>query len=264
MTIDTPLATRQEGRVQIITLDRPEARNALDLSLCHALTDAFTAADRDERVGAVLLNAAGSAFCAGADFKERQGRDAAWVRCRREAAFAAYRAIVRCSKPVLALVHGSVVGSGGEIAMSADFIYAADDTVFRFPEVHWGTVGATQRLQRAIGVRAAKELLFTGRDMPVDEAFERGLVQRVLPAADAFGIAMETVQRIAEAPALSARLTKAAVDQGAEVTLEQGIAIELSAIDRSLADNGWRDGLDRFAGGERLNDTGRSQLDGSR
>lgn len=264
MTIDAPLATRQEGRVQIVTLDRPDARNALDLPLCHALTNAFTDVDRDDRVGAVLLNAAGPAFCAGADFKERQGRDAPWVRRRREAAFAAYRAIARCGKPVLALVHGSVVGSGGEIAMSADFIYAADDAVFRFPEVHWGTVGATQRLQRAIGVRAAKELLLTGRDMGVDEAFDRGLVQRVLPAADAFDVALETARRIAEAPALSARLTKAAMDQGAEVTLEQGIAIELWAIDRSLAGTGWREGLNRFADGERMNDTGPNRLDTSR
>ena len=128
------------------------------------------------------FDAAGPVFCAGADLKERQGKDEAWVRQRRLASFAAYEAIERCSKPVVAIVQGPAIGSGGEIAMACDFIVASDFVTFRFPEPQWGTVGATQRLQRVIGKRRAKELLFTGRTMPVEEAYALGLVARVVPA----------------------------------------------------------------------------------
>src|SRR4051794_35898530 len=109
--------TRTEA-VARVTLNRAAARNALNLQMCLELRSVFQSLDGDESIRVVLLDAGGPVFCAGADLKERQGKDEAWVRQRRQASFAAYETIERCAKPVVALVQGPVVGSGGEIAMS--------------------------------------------------------------------------------------------------------------------------------------------------
>ncbi|MBN8943252.1 MAG: enoyl-CoA hydratase/isomerase family protein [Rhizobiales bacterium] len=244
---DKPVLISQRGKVARVTLNRPGARNALDLPMCHALREAFERLDGDAAVRVVLLDAAGPVFCAGADLKERQGKDEAWIRRRRLAAFAAYEAIERCGKPVVALAQGPVVGSGGEIAMACDFIVAASVVTFRFPEPQWGTVGATQRLQRVIGKRRAKELLFTGRAMPVEEAFGLGLVARVV-APEALQSTGEAIAAdIAKAPPLAMSLTKQAVDLGEEVALANGIRIELAHIERCLAAGEWRQGIEAFA-----------------
>lgn len=242
------VSLRHDGPVARVTLDRPTARNALDLPMCLALREVFEALDGDAAVRVVLLDAAGPVFCAGADLKERQGRDEAWVRRRRQAAFAAYETIERCGKPVVALVQGPVVGSGGEIAMTCDFIVAADTATFRFPEPQWGTVGATQRLQRVVGKRRAKELLFTGRAMPAGEAHGLGLVARLVPPEDLVAEGEAVAASIAQAPPLAMALTKQAVDLGEEVAQATGVRIELAAIERILADGEWRQGIDRFAG----------------
>lgn len=235
-----------------VELARPEARNALDLPMCRQLREAFEELDADDSVRAVLLSGRGPVFCAGADLKERVGKDETWVRRRRLASFAAYTAIEQCRRPVVALVQGAVVGSGGEITLAADFALAAEGTVFRFPEPHWGTVGATQRLQRVIGKRRAKELLFTNRPLDAEEAARLGVVTRVVRAGELAGAGTETARSIAAAPPLAIALTKRAVDLGAETDLDRGIRIELAAIDQNLADGGWRDGVARFAGkGER-------------
>ena len=234
------------ARVELV---RPEARNAVDLPMCRQLREAFEEIDADDDIRVVLVSAQGPVFCAGADLKERTGKDTAWVRRRRVASFAAYAAIEQCRVPVVALVHGAVVGSGGEIALAADFAIAAEGTVFRFPEPHWGTVGATQRLQRAIGKRRAKELLFTNRALGVAEAADLGIVTRVVPPDELGSIGDETARTIAKAPPLAIGLTKRAVDLGAETDLDRGIRIEMAAIEQCLADGGWRDGVARFAAG---------------
>jgi enoyl-CoA hydratase/carnithine racemase len=241
-----PLRIERDGAVMRVRLDRPSARNAVDLATCVALRETFESLDADPDVRVVLICAQGPAFCAGADLKERHGKDANWVRRRRLAAFAAYTAIERCSKPVVALVHGAVVGSGGEIALAADFAIAASDASFRFPEPQWGTVGATQRLQRAIGKRRAKELLFTGRAMPAAEALALGLVARVVDPADLARVGGEIAAGIAAAPPLALRLTKRAIDLGSETDLENGIRIELAAIEHNHADGEWSTGVEKF------------------
>lgn len=240
--------------IAVVTLNRPESRNALNLPMCRQLIEIFRSLDSDADVRAVALRGAGPVFCAGADLKERRDKDESWIRNRRVASFEAYRHIENCSKPVVALVHGAVVGSGGEMAMASDFIYASADARFKFPEVHWGTIGATQRLQRVIGKRKAKELLFTNGTLTADDAQRYGLVQRVFATDELFTRGLETTRTMAVAPAMSVRLTKQAIDLGSEVTLEQGIRIEMNAIEQNLADGAWRDGLTRFSGGHKTND----------
>lgn len=249
MTQDTsaPILLERDNAIATVTINRPEARNALNLPMCLALREMFESLDADPTVRVVVLKTVGPVFCAGADLKERNGKDEAWVIARRRASFAAYDAIGRCGKPVMALAQGPVVGSGGEILMSCDFVIASDKTTFRFPEPQWGTVGATQRLQRVIGRMNAKELLFTGRTMPVEEAYARGLVSRVVAAELLESTGRQVAADIAKAPALAMALTKQAVDLGHETNLANGIRIEMAAIERCLADGDWRSGLDRFA-----------------
>jgi enoyl-CoA hydratase/carnithine racemase len=243
---DNLVEVKREGAVARVVLSRPQARNALNLPMCHALAEAFREIDTDADIRAVTIEGEGPVFCAGADLKERKGHDAAWIRRRRLASFAAYSMIERCTRPVIALVQGQTVGSGGEIAMSCDFIIAASDASFRFPEAYWGTVGATQRLQRVIGVPRAKELLFTGREMPAEEAHALGMVARLAEPSRLKEEGIALALKIAEAPPLSMALTKQCIDLGARTDLESGIRIELAAIERVLADNGWKAGIDRF------------------
>jgi enoyl-CoA hydratase/carnithine racemase len=245
MTAPVVLVERTDG-IAHVRLNRPEGRNAVNLELCHALREAIERLDGDPEVRVVLISGAGSSFCAGADLTERTGRDAEWVRSRRLASFAAYAALEACRVPVVALLHGAVVGSGGEIALAADFAIAADDVSFRYPEAHWGTIGATQRLQRVVGKRRAKELLYTNRRMEAEEAARLGVVMRVVPAADLLSEGVAIARRICEAPRLALGLTKRAIDLGEGVDLDRGIRIELAAIEQNLAGDEWRDGVSRF------------------
>ncbi|KQU88108.1 enoyl-CoA hydratase [Ensifer sp. Root31] len=238
---------RQDGAIAHVILNRPQARNAVNLEMCVALREAFERLDTKSDIRVILLSANGPVFCAGADLKERTDKDEAWIIARRHASFAAYDAIGRCSKPVVALTQGAVVGSGGEILMSCDFVIASEKTTFRFPEPQWGTVGATQRLQRVIGRMGAKELLFTGRLMPAQEAYQRGLVARIVAADALVAVGQEIAHAIAAAPALAIALTKQAVDLGHETNLTNGIRIEMAAIERCLADGGWRSSIEKFS-----------------
>lgn len=246
MSFDAVSVT-QDGAVARVVLNRPQSRNAVNLEMCIALREAFQRLDSKRDVRVILLSANGPVFCAGADLKERTDKDEAWVLARRQASFAAYDAIGRCGKPIVALTQGPVVGSGGEIVMSCDFVVASQKTTFRFPEPQWGTVGATQRLQRVIGRMNAKELLFTGRTMPVEEAYQRGLVSRVVPADELEKVGQEIAESIAAAPPLAMALSKQAVDLGYETNLSNGIRIEMAAIERCLADGDWRSGIEKFS-----------------
>lgn len=244
------LAVERRDKVLIVSLDRPHARNALNLQLCDDLFDFEQALMVADDVAVVIVRGNGPAFCAGADLGERQGRSAAWVRERRRRAFRAYEAIRTAETPHIAVVNGPLVGSGGEIAMACDFIYASTAASFRFPEALWGTVGATQRLPRVVGTAYAKELLFTGRSLGAEEAYRIGLVQRLFAPESIDEEVAAIAVAIAEGPALAVSLAKRAVDVGAALDLPSGIEVERLAIDRSLADREWLAGLARFEGGK--------------
>lgn len=238
---------RRDGARADVVLTRPEARNAVNLQICQELVQVFDGIAADPGIRVVVLSSEGPVFCAGADMKERTGRDEAWVMARRRASFLAYDRIAACAVPVICAVQGPLVGSGGEIAMSCDLILAADHATFCFPEAGWGTVGATQRLQRAIGVSRAKELLYTGRKLPAAEALQLGLVARLAAADGLSALVDEVVGRILAAPPLAMRLTKQCIDQGSRTDLASGIAIELAAIERNLLETDWRAEVGRFA-----------------
>jgi enoyl-CoA hydratase len=225
--------------VATITLDRPESRNALNLAMCGELLAAAQEAAADASVRLVLVRATGPVFCAGADLKERQGMGEVQVRERRMKAFAAYAALEALPMPAIAVLEGPAVGSGCEIAGACDFIVATPAASFRVPEAIRGTVGATQRLPRILGMRLAKDLLFTGRTLSAEEAERHGLVSRLVAPAKLEAALAEIAQTIVEAPAQTLRLAKRSVDRGVELDAQGALATEIAAIEEQLASGDW-------------------------
>ena len=228
-----------------ITLNRPDARNALNSVMCEALV-AATRRAREDGARCVLVQAMGSVFCAGADLKERQGMGDDAVRARRLKAFAAYDALEHLPMPAIAVVEGPAVGSGVEIAAACDFIIATPSATFRTPEALWGTVGATQRLPRIIGKRLAKDLMFTGRALGAEEAREAGLVARVVAPEALAACLAEITATILKAPPAAMALAKRCVDEGLERDPRGALATEILAIEESLAAAEWRQKMADF------------------
>lgn len=233
------LAFSVDAGVAQITLNRPEARNALNGAMCDELKRAAEAVAADEAVRLVFVRGAGPVFCAGADVKERSGMSANDVRARRLKGFAAYRALESLPMPVVAVVHGAALGSGVEIAACCDFIVATPDAVFGTPEVLRGTVGATQRLPRVVGKRLAKDLMFTGRRMTAQEALVAGFVSRVVEKEHLEKIMDEMRQVIVKASPAALRLAKRCIDGGVELDPQGALGLELAAIEEQLASGEW-------------------------
>jgi enoyl-CoA hydratase len=226
----------REG-VATLTLNRPERRNALNLAMCEDLKKA--AMGMDASVKLVFVRAAGPAFCAGADLKERQGMDAAQVRERRLKAFEAYAALEALPMPAVAVVEGPAVGSGCEIAAACDFIVATPAASFRVPEALRGTVGATQRLPRVLGKRLAKDLMFTGRMLSAEEAERHGLVSRLVAPGALDAVLADITQAVLGAPAEALRLAKRTIDRGVERDPRGALEAEIAAIEEQLAAGEW-------------------------
>ncbi len=228
-----------------LTLNRPEARNALNAAMAEALSLACRRAAA-EAARLVVLRAAGEVFCAGADIKERQGMSDDAVRARRVKAFRAYDAIEHLPMPSIAVVHGAAIGSGAEIAACCDLILATPAASFGTPEALWGTVGATQRLPRILGKRLAKDMMFTGRRLGAEEAREAGLVARVV-APDALEATLAAMAAtILKAPPAAMALAKRCIDEGLERDPRGALATELLAVEESIAAAEWRRAMAGF------------------
>lgn len=233
--------------VATLRLNRPDQRNALNMQMCIDLKAAAEAVAVSTSARILLVAANGPAFSGGADLKERENKDADWVRERRRRSYAAYAALAAIEIPMVAVVEGTCAGSGCEIAAICDFIWASDKASFRYPEAQWGSVGATQRLPRLVGKAMAKELMFTGRTVLADEARNLGLINRLLPSDKLWENVNALAVHIAKAPPLAMKLAKRCIDQGMETSLERGIYLEKEAVEQSLANKEWSAGVEAFA-----------------
>ena len=222
--------------VATIALNRPEARNAVNLEMCDGLIVAAKRMIDDASVRVVFVRGNGPVFCGGADLNERKGQSEEWIRARRMRAFEAYGTIESLPMPCIALVHGAVIGSGVEIAAACDFIVATPDATFRTPEAQRGTVGATQRLPRILGKRLAKDMMFTGRALTAAEARDAGLVARI---GDLESEKHAIAEAILQAPPLALKLAKRTIDRGIELDPQGALRAELEAIEEQLAAGEW-------------------------
>jgi enoyl-CoA hydratase len=239
MTSLSTLILRVANGVATLTLNRPEARNALNLPMCEDLLAAAKAVAADRSVRVLFIRAEGPAFCAGADLKERAGKDKEWVRARRLKAFEAYGLLEGLPIPVIAVVEGPAVGAGVEIVSICDFAVATPEVVFGTPETMRGSVGATQRLPRIVGKRLAKDMMFTGRRISAQEALQAGLITRIIPTEKIEEEIAAIARAISGAPAQAMRLGKRCIDRGVELDPQGALEVEIEAIDEQLASGEW-------------------------
>jgi enoyl-CoA hydratase len=214
--------------VALVTIDRPEALNALSFDLLDQLADALEALDADPDCRAIVITGGGSrAFAAGADIKELATQSSASL--RRDGRFGVWDRLSHVGTPTIAAVRGFALGGGCELAMTCDMIVAGDDASFGQPEIRIGVMpgaGGTQRLTRAIGRARAMELILTGASISADEAAAAGLVTRVVPAEATLDAALELAGRIAAMPPLAVRAAKAAILDAFERPMADALAAE--------------------------------------
>lgn len=220
----------KQGGIAHVTLNRPNRLNAYNLAMRDALSEILPAVRDDDEVGVMVLRGAGDrAFCAGADLTEfgtapslLASRRARWERD----IWGLFRSV---AKPILAQLHGFTLGSGCEMALFCDLRIAADDTRFAFPEVNYSIIpaaGGTQTLARAVGLGRAYGHLLTGEMFDAAEAYEIGLVNRVVPRAQLAETVEEWAHRLLARPRLAVRLAKEAIEASQDLTLDAGGHLE--------------------------------------
>ena len=245
MTFQT-LHIEKNNNVLTLFLNRPEKRNALNALMCHELRTALAAFDHDETVSMLLIRSKGPVFCAGADLAERKTMSPNDVRARRLIAFAAYDAIEKLSKPSISILEGAAIGSGAEIATACDFAIGTENASFRYPEVGWGTIGATQRLPEIVGRRHAKNLLFTGREVGAHEALALGLISQLVQSKDLDVYLEELTKKIAQAPTVAIKSTKKCVDEATGIRRQAALGTELLAIENLMMGEQWKGNIQDF------------------
>lgn len=237
-----------KGRVGIITLFRPQALNALNNALIADLNAALDGFEKNDGIGCIVLTGSEKAFAAGADIKEMATKS--YMDVYMGDFISDWERIARCRKPIIAAVAGFALGGGCELAMSCDFIIAADTAKFGQPEINLGVMpgaGGTQRLTRLVGKSKAMEMCLTGRMMDAAEAERAGLVSRVVPAADLLADAIKTAEAIAAKSLPAVIMTKESVNRSYETTLSEGIRFERRVFHAMFATEDQKEGMSAFA-----------------
>lgn len=237
--------------VTLLTLDRPEARNAFDTVLAREIVVFFEdLALEPQRTRAVVVTGSGErAFCAGADLKERQGMDDAAWRAQHLVFERMIRAVIDCPVPTIGAVNGAAYAGGCELALGLDFLYAAPNASFAQTETKIGIIpgaGGTQTLARAIGERRAKELILSARPFSAQDALQWGLVNAIYPASELRERTLDTAQSIAQNAPIAVRQAKQAIHRGLQMSLRDGMAFEIEAYNRTVTTDDRREGVLAF------------------
>ncbi len=234
--------------VGVITLNRPQALNALCAALIDELAQALDDLEADDSIGCIVLTGSEKAFAAGADIREMQEKTFMQVYLE-DFITKGWERLAQTRKPVIAAVAGYALGGGCEIAMMCDMIIAADTAKFGQPEITLGTIpgsGGTQRLTRSVGKAKAMDLCLTGRMMDAEEAERAGLVARVVPAAQLLDEALNAAAKIASLSLPAVMLAKEAVNRAYETTLSEGIKFERRMFHASFAMDDRKEGMAAF------------------
>ncbi len=239
---------RAEDGVATIRVDRPPM-NAIDRRVSSELRESAAEAGERDDVGAVVLWGGEKVFAAGADVKMMAGLSPAQVKPVIASMQDAFNAVEEIPKVVIAAINGYALGGGCELAMCADFRFAADDARLGQPEIRLGIIpgaGGTQRLPRLVGRPRAKELMYSGRQVDAEEALRIGLVDAVYPASEVYAEALAAARRYARGPRQALRAAKAAVDWGAQTDLRTGLVLEREAFTQLFASPDQREGIAAF------------------
>lgn len=248
MTEYTNILVERRGRVGLVTLNRPQALNALNKATMDELVAAVAAMDTDPDVGAVVVTGSAKAFAAGADIKEMQSKG--YMEMYTADWFRGWEDFTRLRIPVVAAVSGFALGGGCELAMMCDFIIAGDNAKFGQPEINLGVLpgmGGSQRLTRAVGKAKAMDMILTGRFMDAAEAERAGLVSRVVPAADVIDEAVKAAAVIAAKSKPVAMVAKEAVNAAFETGLAQGVLFERRVFHSLFATEDQKEGMAAFS-----------------
>ncbi len=237
----------QDGRVVIVTIDRPEALNALNLQVLQSLTDIMVPLDSNPSVGCFILTGSAKAFAAGADIAEMQDRtypDAFLTNM-----LEGWEAIAQLRTPKIAAVSGYALGGGCELAMMCDTIYCSQSAKFGQPEIKLGVIpgmGGSQRLTRLVGKSKAMDMILTGRMMDADEAKEAGLVARIYPDESLLDSAKEAATQIASYSRTTAMVAREAVNRALETSLSEGLLFERRVFQSLFGTDDQKEGMNAF------------------
>jgi enoyl-CoA hydratase len=243
---ETILVERDE-RVGIITLNRPQALNALNSQVMNDVTSAAAEFDDDPGIGAIIVTGSAKAFAAGADIKEMAGMT--FADAFGADLFAPWTKLAAVRTPTIAAVAGHALGGGCELAMMCDLLIAADTAKFGQPEIKLGVLpgmGGSQRLTRAIGKAKAMDLILTGRTIDAAEAERSGLVSRVVPADDLLTEARAVAAAISQMSGSAARMAKEAVNRAFESSLSEGLLYERRLLHAAFATEDQSEGMAAF------------------
>jgi len=241
------ILTEIRGRVGLITLNRPQALNALNNQLMRELMDALEAFDKNDAVGALVITGNEKAFAAGADIKEMADRSIQQMMDRDHVAvFGRIRTI---RKPVIAAVSGWALGAGCEIALACDMIVASESAKFGQPEITIGVIpgaGGTQRLTHAVGKAIAMEMILNNRTLTAQEAYQFGMVNRVVAVEGYLEEALKLAEEMAGRAPVAVRVAKKMINQAFELSLSEGLAAEKQEFYNLFATEDQREGMQAF------------------
>lgn len=244
------VSVKTVDRIGVVTLDRPEAMNAISGEFADELSEVFWRLSHDNDVWVVVLAAAGEkAFCVGADLKERAAFTLYDFYKNRDQIRGVFSSLRKVPQPTIASVFGFALGGGFELALSCDLIVASQDAVFGLPETRVGLIpagGGTQLLTRKVGVARAKELIFRGRRFDAREAKELGLVAEVTERGELESWTMQVASDICRSSPVAVRQAKAAIDAALGVPVEEGIELEHDAWRRTITSHDREEGIEAF------------------
>lgn len=254
----TSILIETRGQVGLITLNRPQAMNALNNQLMTEVMEALEVFDRDDNIGAMVITGNEKAFAAGADIKEMA--DKTMGQMMEEDHIAVFGRIRSIKKPVIAAVSGWALGGGCEIALSCDMIIASDSARFGQPEITIGVIpgaGGTQRLVRAVGKALAMEMILNNRTLSAQEALHHGLINRVVPVEGYLDEALKLAEEIASCAPLAVSAAKKMINHSYESFLAGGLAEEKQEFYRLFATEDQREGMQAFVEKRKPNWTGK-------
>lgn len=248
MTFETILL-ETHGRVGLITLNRPQALNALNAQLVSEVNQALDALEADANIGCIVLTGSKKAFAAGADIKEMA--ELTYPQIYMDDLFSDSDRVANRRKPIIAAVNGFALGGGCELALMCDFILAGDNARFGQPEINLGVLpgmGGTQRLTRAVGKAKAMEMCLSGRMIDAVEAERCGIVARIVPSDELLDEALKVAAVIAEKSLPIAMMIKESVNRAFEVNLSEGVRFERRVFHAAFATQDQKEGMAAFIG----------------